>query len=212
MTLKRKSSKERISDEGKEEPEGGALKVKHENITIPGAQGISPGFRVSPGLGGDDVKKSEKQLKKLESELQTKSRIIDKLNEDVVNRNDAYSKLKVMYDNIKRENDELRLEKEAFLSTASETVLLQNQLNEKNVQLAEFTERNDTLAKELAQLQESLGKVDKERGVELLALTAEIENLKNQVSQYENEKLEIEQDHKSSAARVLALEDELQQV
>ncbi len=206
--MKRKSSKERISDEAKEEQtDGGALKVKHENMASLD-QKMSPGLRMSPGLptgAGNELKQIkhlQSQKEKLESELQTKNRIIEKLNEDVVNRNDAYSKLKVMYDNIKKDNDQLNSEKEAFLSTAGETALFQKQIEEKDTELAALT-------KELNQIQESIGKVKQEKDLELLALVSETETLKNLVSKYENEKAQFEQDHE---AKISTLQQELQQV
>ena len=172
---------------------------------------MSPGLRMSPGLptgSGNELKQIkdlQSKREKLESELQTKNRIIEKLNEDIVNRNDAYSKLKVMYDNLKKDNDQLSSEKEALLGTASETALFQKQIEEKNNEVTALT-------KELNQLQESIGKVKQEKDLELLALVTETENLKNLVSKYENEKLQVEQDHEASSAKILALEQELQQV
>lgn len=206
----KQQNKRNVSDEIKEgsaAADGSSSKIKSRSIeTSPGV--LKPIVNMG-GQEGVQSKEIQARIQKLEIELENKNKMVMSLNEELSSKSNTYTKLKGMYDAVKRENEDLKLEHQNFASTSDEVIELRMRINQKNDEISAISEEKNNLTTEIEELKHNIYNITKEKTGESRTFTQELEKLRITVQELEIQKGQFENDYKTSSARVLALEQDL---
>ena len=176
--------KARPSDEAKEdEGRGSPLKVKHDNSSMT-----------------------------LAHELENKNKLLERLNQEMLTKNDTMNKMKSMYEAAKRENEMLRYEQQTLHASVSGLEQLRVQLTDKENQISELVERNNLLTKENEGLSRNIDMLNDDKTSHMDNLHVEIGELKQKISQLEKEKTHSKESYEASFNEIANLEEQLNQV